>query len=73
MADVQASAAAVPERPVVALTLGDPAGIGSELVARLLARPETAELANIVVVGDRWLLEEGQRVAGLSLSLEPVV
>ena len=26
--------------PVVALTLGDPAGIGPELIARLLARPE---------------------------------
>ena len=27
------------EKPVVALTLGDPAGIGPELIARLLARP----------------------------------
>ena len=26
--------------PVVALTLGDPAGIGAELIARLLAKPE---------------------------------
>ncbi len=41
--------------PVVALTLGDPAGIGAELIARLLAKPESMELANIVLVGDRWL------------------
>lgn len=53
-------------KPVVALTLGDPAGIGAELVARLLARPETTSLANVVLVGDRWLWEEGQRLAGLS-------
>ncbi len=52
------------DKPVVALTLGDPAGIGAELIARLLARPEAAARANIVLVGDRWLWEEGQRIAG---------
>ena len=31
------------ELPVVALTLGDPAGIGAELIARLLARPEAMQ------------------------------
>ena len=39
------------EKPVVALTLGDPAGIGPELIARLLARPEATALANVVLVG----------------------
>lgn len=29
-------------KPVIALTLGDPAGIGPELIARLLARPSGA-------------------------------
>ena len=57
-----------PEKPVVALTLGDPAGIGAELVARLLARPEATRMANIVLVGDRWLWEEGQRIAGVSVA-----
>jgi len=51
-------------RPCVALTLGDPAGIGPELVARLLADREAVAQANIVVVGDPWLWQEGQRVAG---------
>ncbi|PMS35751.1 4-hydroxythreonine-4-phosphate dehydrogenase [Trinickia symbiotica] len=51
-------------QPVVALTLGDPAGIGPELIAKLLARPAATERANIVVVGDRWLWEDGQRAAG---------
>ena len=34
------------ELPVVALTLGDPAGIGAELIARLLARPEAMQKAS---------------------------
>lgn len=59
-------------KPVVALTLGDPAGIGPELIARLLATPEATTLANIVLVGDPWLWEDGQRIAGLPTELVPV-
>lgn len=57
-------------KPVVALTLGDPAGIGPELIARLLARPEASEYGNIVLVGDRWLWDAGKKVAGVSVEVE---
>ena len=62
---------ASPNLPVVALTLGDPAGIGAELIARLLARPEATSHANIVLIGDRWLWEAGQRIAGAQIETEP--
>ena len=55
-------------KPVVAVTLGDPAGIGSELVARLLARPDVGQLAQVVLVGDSWLWERGQAIAGLRVA-----
>src|SRR5689334_18892809 len=58
--------------PVVALTLGDPAGIGPELIARLLARPGITAETNIVLVGDPWLWEDGQRIAGLSVATDEV-
>ena len=58
--------------PVVALTLGDPAGIGAELIARLLSRPEATALANIVLIGDRWLWTEGQRIAGSAVATQDV-
>jgi 4-hydroxythreonine-4-phosphate dehydrogenase len=58
--------------PRVALTLGDPAGIGPELVARLLARPETCAQAQVLLVGDPWLWEEGQRVAGVQVATDEV-
>jgi 4-hydroxythreonine-4-phosphate dehydrogenase len=58
--------------PVVALTLGDPAGIGPELIAKLLARPDATSRANLVLIGDPWLWEVGQRVAGATVELEPV-
>lgn len=60
------------ELPVVALTLGDPAGIGAELIARLLARPEATQKANIVLAGDPWLWQQGQRIAGLQVATAPI-
>ena len=57
--------------PVVALTLGDPAGIGAELIARLLARSDLVSQANVALIGDRWLWDEGQRIAGLQVPTAP--
>jgi 4-hydroxythreonine-4-phosphate dehydrogenase len=60
------------DKPVVAVTLGDPAGIGAELIARLLARAETVAAANVVLVGDPWLWAEGQRIAGVDVATDRV-
>ncbi|RFO94753.1 4-hydroxythreonine-4-phosphate dehydrogenase [Rhodoferax lacus] len=66
------SQTAGPALPVVAVTLGDPAGIGPELVARLLARADLLALANVVLVGDAWLWDEGQAIAGLQVPTQRV-
>jgi len=58
--------------PVVALTLGDPAGIGPELIAKLLSQPQTMQTANVVLIGDPWLWEQGQQVAGTRVEVNPV-
>ncbi len=44
-------------RPRLAITLGDPAGIGPEVVAKALGEPIVNELCCPVVVGDRRSLE----------------
>jgi 4-hydroxythreonine-4-phosphate dehydrogenase len=62
----------VSEKPAVALTLGDPAGIGPELIAKLLARREVAERAKVVLVGDAWLWDEGQAIAGVSVATRTI-
>ena len=58
--------------PVVAVTLGDPAGIGPELVARLLSSTDAAAHAEVVLVGDPWLWADGQRVAGVDVETAPI-
>jgi 4-hydroxythreonine-4-phosphate dehydrogenase len=60
------------DKAVVALTLGDPAGIGPELIARLLARRETMDAANVVLIGDPWLWAEGRQIAGTAVDCETV-
>ena len=56
-------------RPIIALAMGDPAGISPELTARLLALDDVAARARIVVIGDRRVLDDGARVAGVKLDL----
>ncbi len=60
------------QRPTIALAMGDPAGISPELTAKLLALDEIRAAARLVVFGDRRVLEEGARVAGLSLDIDVV-
>ncbi|MDB5742409.1 MAG: 4-hydroxythreonine-4-phosphate dehydrogenase [Polaromonas sp.] len=62
----------IQDKPVVALTLGDAAGIGPELIARLLSQPGIADSANIVLLGDPWLWQDGQNTAGLDVPTQAV-
>jgi len=45
------------ERPTIALFAGDPAGIGPEIVAKLLAEPATARSADVLLIASRAALE----------------
>lgn len=51
----------------IGITLGDPAGIGPEIVAAALAALPDEERARITVYGDRAPLERGARALGVSL------
>lgn len=52
------------DRPVVAVTIGDPAGIGPEIVVRAIAEEPVRRAAGLVVVGDRAILERAMAVTG---------
>jgi 4-hydroxythreonine-4-phosphate dehydrogenase len=51
-------------RPRIAFFAGDPNGIGPELVAKLLSRPEAAEGAAVRLIGDRAVLAGAERLVG---------
>lgn len=44
-------------RPRIALTLGDPAGIGPELIARVLSRPGALDANDVTLLADRAEVE----------------
>jgi 4-hydroxythreonine-4-phosphate dehydrogenase len=58
--------------PLVALTLGDPAGTGPEITLKALALPEVRALARLLVVGDAATLDRAQRYTGTRLKLHAV-
>ncbi len=57
-------------RPRIALFTGDPAGVGPELIARLLADGSAAQRADIYLIGGRAVIEEGMKVAGCRFDYE---
>ena len=52
----------------IALLLGDPSGIGPELVSKLLSQNELNQ-ANIIVIGEKNILENGNKITGNSHNL----
>jgi len=56
--------------PVLALAVGDPAGIGPELAARAAVDPDILAAARLLIVGDARVLAQGAAVAGLDLDVE---
>jgi 4-hydroxythreonine-4-phosphate dehydrogenase len=55
-------------KPRIALVLGDPAGIGPELVARLLSQAHTREAAQVLLVANEDEVKAGMQMAGESFS-----
>ena len=52
----------------IALLLGDPSGIGPELISKLLSEDITNKV-NIVVIGEKNILENGNIISGKSIKL----
>lgn len=55
-------------KPRIALVMGDPCGIGPELVIKLLAEPETTAAAEILVIADPLVFNSGEKIVGKPLS-----
>ncbi len=60
---------AASDRPLVALTLGDIAGIGPEIVARAYTNTEIRRLCRPLVVGDPTILERALALVGSPASV----
>ncbi len=55
------------KRPVIAITMGDPAGVGPEVTAKALARNEVWDCCRPLVVGDAGVLAQAAALAAVPL------
>ena len=59
-------------RPILASTMGDPAGIGPEICVRALLSPEVRDISRSFVIGDARVLEKALAVCGLTGTLHRI-
>ena len=56
-------------KPVIVVTMGDPTGIGPEIIAKTLAGTEINKLCRTLVMGDASALQRGIEIVGAPLRL----
>lgn len=57
-------------KPLIAIPMGDPAGIGPEIVVKALGNKEVYNVARCVVIGDRKVLEDAIRFTKSDLHIK---
>ena len=58
--------------PLIAITIGDPAGIGPEVVLGALKEPDLFQVCRPLVIGDRAVLSRIAKALGINLGVETV-
>ena len=59
-------------KPILAITMGDPGGIGPEIIAKALAHAEVFDHSRPLVIGERRALEAAIRITGRPLEVRSV-
>lgn len=56
----------------IAVPIGDPAGVGPEIVAKSVASKEVSEVANCVIVGNKEVMENAIKITGEDLTINVI-
>ena len=59
-------------KPLIAIPIGDPAGVGPEITAMALADSKVTEAARCIIVGDKKIMEQAVRITGAELKVNVV-
>jgi len=59
-------------KPLIGISVGDPAGIGPEITAKALSLPEIYDLCRPLVVAEAEMMKEAIRFANLDLEVQTV-
>ena len=59
-------------KPLIAVPIGDPAGVGPEIVAKACALEKVNSAADVIAIGDRQVMENAIRIVGGNLKIHVV-
>lgn len=59
-------------KPIIGISMGDPAGIGPEIIVRALSRPLVRELCDPIVIGDAGVIDKAKTFVGASARIHPI-
>ena len=60
------------EKPLIAITMGDPCGVGPEIIVKALQAPEIVNLCVPLVIGDRLTMERALSVCKATLTIHEI-
>lgn len=58
--------------PILAITMGDPAGIGAEIAVKTLAEKEMYGICRPLIIGDACVMEDAVRLCRLDLAINAI-
>jgi 4-hydroxythreonine-4-phosphate dehydrogenase len=60
------------EKPILGITMGDPAGIGPEIAAKAMSKKEVYEICRPLIVGDAQVMKQAIGIAGVCLEVNAI-
>lgn len=60
------------KKPIIAIPIGDPAGVGPEIAAMAAAAKEVFEVSDCIIVGDKKIMENAVKIAGVELVIHVI-
>ena len=63
----------VDDRPLIGISVGDPAGIGPEITAKAVSLPEVYELCKPLVIAETEMMKEAIKFSNLNLKIHAVL
>jgi len=61
------------QKPILGITMGDPAGIGPEIIAKAMAEPHVYDMCRPLVVGDAGVIKQAVHIAGVNVEVRPII
>ena len=59
-------------KAIIAVPMGDPAGIGPEIVVKAISKKEIQDIAKVLVIGDGKILERAVEICKLPIRLQQI-